>query len=458
MQVADYLEAPIEPYARAICRSLTRGNSAAVPTWARLKQEPTALRAAIVACHPVLAGSSALADRLRTLPKCLGLYAVKSAVTSEAKSTSGSHRAVLELDLRSSNAVKEVAALLPAMTDLGRLISAEEPANARAQQRAHKDWPALFAAVCASLPQLGALQFRLNETPGSAMDPLGTLRSLVELTMECEDFTTADIQTHVAPALAQLTQLRRLHLHRVGLISMPQQLSMAPDGTTTPLFSRPMADHHAPGVAHGLSQLRNLEMLSLEGFTAPDFEGKAIASALRQLSNLRQLQVVCPHFCGHHSTAAFQAAADAIAALQALTKLDVCGWHDPNIRGPGGGQALVARAAGHLRQLRSLDIANSSGNLDSSMYCRSAQALSVAKLDILRALHGLCGLQLLDISGYGTFASAGEAQAAGELLAVHTALTSLKCGHEPMTSGSVANDVLCMTSLQRSQGCSSCAP
>lgn len=77
-QVADFLRADIFPWAAVFCGHLVSSTPSHAAAWAALQQHPQHFQDAVLAQHPVLAGSSALCVKLDVLPTYLHVRACRS--------------------------------------------------------------------------------------------------------------------------------------------------------------------------------------------------------------------------------------------------------------------------------------------------------------------------------------------------------------------------------------------
>jgi hypothetical protein len=176
VQVADYLKADIQPAAEVFCSALRRGDRDAPTAWRLLKAEPDHIRDAVLAHHAVLCNPLPLATILPQLPKCLGARAVRSRFrplgaasgTGTAYPAPGSEALQLAVDVSNATVVKELPALLPALTHLrGVTIAANadvpNPVNSvyASALPAAPGWAPLADSLLQNLPQLTSVDLRL---------------------------------------------------------------------------------------------------------------------------------------------------------------------------------------------------------------------------------------------------------------------------------------------------------
>lgn len=408
------------PVGQAICCSLRRGSSEAPPTWAALKQETAHLRAAVVACHPLIASSHMpLAQLLPQLPKCIGLHAVRSRVKHSGNDIL-LQPPELYVDLASRAVVLELPALLPALTHVRSLVLGWGQ-SMRAMW--HPKWAALLESVSLHMPWLHGLAVKPVAEQSGALQHIAALTQLRALRISCEALPDSALGAELPPLLASLTGLQDLRLCHAGVRSLDTHAAAG--------FGEPSPGAPDPGVAAlgGLTALRSLTCLVLSAWLFAADEMTRLAAALPCLPSLVALDLSFMKEAALRREPAQMyerqmAVSRAIASCTTLTLLALKAWHNDLAMQVGhAGPHPLAHAVAGLPHLARLNVDN---DLVEVYDIDGTADWSGARADVLAALAACAPrLRFLDVSNFGAFLSREAAEAAGRRLGAASGLGSL---------------------------------
>ena len=399
--------------AGAICANLQRGNEAAVPTWAALKQHTAHLRSAIVACHPLIASDAPLDSILPKLPKCVGLHAVRSRL-HRGQEDNGMPCPVLELSTMSRTVVTELPALLPALTE-ARSISMGSQQGSMTQPGGK--CASLLAAVVCEMTWLQALSLQRVGAPQDSLVKVAAMTQLKWLYFSCQAMPNDIINETVPGILAGLTGLQCLRLRYGGEFAMRQRVMGG------------FAKANIPDLAtlQSLPALTQLTYLQVSTWCISDEDTIALSGALRSLSGLAALdlsflKVDSVHWPTVHN--AQMQLADAIAACAGLTLLSLKSWqNNAALQAAAGSAHPVAHAIAGLPHLARLNVDN---DLVDALDGEGLLDFSGVRAAALEALAPCApALRFLDISNLGAFPGRVAAEQAGRNLGKAGNLQSL---------------------------------